>query len=179
MSRFALIDKITNIVTNIIMYDESQEYHDNTVYLIKSDVANIGNLYDKLNQTFIIQEVEIDIEILRSELLLKLSDNLKFHEEKGTVYNNNIFPTDNNSQVKYLAILLTATMDPTFTTVFKTMHGGGYVNLNAQEIMLLCDKIRQYIKKCYEHDDYLTNLINNATTKEELNNINVELGWPT
>lgn len=178
MSRFALIDNATNIVVNIIIYNESQEYHDKTVYLVKTDIGNIGNIYDKLNQTFIIPEVEVDIEIIRSNLLNNLSDNLKFHEEKGTEYNNNIFPTDNNSQVKYLAILLTATMDPTFTTVFKTTNGE-YVNLNAQEILLLCNKIREYIKKCYEHDDYLTNLIKNANNKEDLNSIDVQLGWPS
>lgn len=178
MSRFVVIDNDSNEVVNIIMYDEEHEYYDKTVYLVQSDTANIHDIYDKLSQTFNTPIIEIDIEVVRTNLLNNLSNALSIHENQGTYFNGSRFPTDNTAQVKYLAILLTATLDPTFTTVFKTMDGE-YINLTALDIMNLCNTIRNYIKNCYEHDDYLTSLIKNADTIDKLNAINIDLGWPS
>lgn len=178
MSRFAVIDNDSNEVVNIIIYDEEHEYYDKTVYLVQSDSANIHDIYDKLSQSFNTPIIEIDIEVVRTNLLNNLSNALTIHENQGTYFNGSRFPTDNTAQVKYLAILLTATLDPTFTTVFKTMDGE-YVNLTALDIMNLCNTIRGYIKNCYEHDDYLTTLIKNADTVDKLNAINIDLGWPS
>ena len=178
MSRFAVINKDTDIVTNIIIYDEKNEYYDKTVYLIKSDTANINDRYDKFTQSFIIPVIEIDIEELRNSLKTALNDSLTLHENNGVYYNGNKFSTDNNSQIKYLAILFTVSMDPTFTTVFKSMDDI-YVNLTATDIIGLTTTVREYIKKCYMHDDYLTSLIKDAKTIQELQSIDVNLGWPS
>jgi hypothetical protein len=82
MSRFAVIDNDTNEVTNIIMYDEEHEYYDKTVYLVQSDTANIHDTYDKLSQTFIAPIIEIDIEVVRTNLLNNLSNALTIHENQ-------------------------------------------------------------------------------------------------
>jgi len=178
MSRYAVIDNITNIIVNIIMYDEQHEYYDKTVYLVQTDSANIGDIYDKLSQSFSSPIIERNIEEVKASLIANLANTLTVHENAGVYYGENRFPTDNNSQIKYLAILLTATLDPTFTTVFKSMDGV-YVNLTSQEIFQLTNTIREYIKNCYIHDDYLTSLIKNANTLEELDAIDVNLGWPS
>lgn len=178
MSRYAVIDNVTNIIVNIIIYDEQHEYYDKTVYLVQTDSANIGDIYDKLSQSFSSPVIERNIEEVKASLITNLANTLTVHENAGVYYGENRFPTDNNSQIKYLAILLTATLDPTFITVFKSMDGV-YVNLTSQEIFQLTNTIREYIKNCYIHDDYLTSTIKNATTLEELDAIDVNLGWPS
>jgi hypothetical protein len=178
MSRYAVIDNVTNIIVNIIMYDEQHEYYDKTIYLVQTDSANIGDIYDKLSQSFSSPVIERNIEEVKASLITNLANTLTVHENAGVYYGENRFPTDSNSQIKYLAILLTATLDPTFITVFKSMDGV-YVNLTSQEIFQLTNTIREYIKNCYIHDDYLTSTIKNATTLEELDAIDVNLGWPS
>lgn len=43
--RFALIDRETNTVQNVIMLADASEWTDENFYVVQSDTANIGDTY--------------------------------------------------------------------------------------------------------------------------------------
>lgn len=170
--RYAVIKN--GIVVNIIILDSINDYTESECIVLETNSANIGDEYRDGN--FIPLNTET-IENIRSIMIENLAEQLVLAENKGITFNGNQFATDKDSQVKYLGILMSAMIDPTFNVNFKTMTFS-YVSLNASEIQALCMSVKTYIQQCFDKDDYYTQLIMSATTIEELNAIDLTQGWP-
>lgn len=176
--RYAVVDKATWTVLDVVMLDEALPEDDSTVY-VATATANIGYTYDAHLGTFAMPETRTgnSLEAHRSQRLGELAEYLHYAEDMGVQYNGHWFATDYHSQVKLLAILMSATMDPTFTTVFKTLNHT-YVTLQLTDIIGLCNAAKTYIATCYYVDSVHTQAIKDATTIEELDAIDLSQNWP-
>lgn len=173
--RCCLIDE-NNIVINIIVLNEPLPDTFNN-YKVIHELGNIGWTYNPETKTFITNTPTLTLEESREEKFEELASTLEQHEYGGVTYNGNRFATDKDSQIKYLGILVSAITDPNYTVQFKTLDKS-YVELNALEVNQLCMTVKNHIQNCFNNDARLTELIKSATTVEELNNIDLDSGWP-
>ncbi len=175
--RYAVVDKTTWTVVDVVMLEQALPEDDTTSY-VPSASANIGYTYDAGAGTFSMSEPGIiSLEAHRIQRLEELGEYLKYAEDMGVQYNGHWFATDHHSQVKLLAILMSVTMDPAFSTVFKTLNNE-YVTLQQPDITGLCNAAKTYIATCYYVDSMHTEAIKGATTTEELNAIDLSQNWP-
>ena len=176
MIRCAILDPITRIVANVILLNDEDQVTD-PINMKLTEQASIGDIYDDVNNSFTAQVVVRDLETERQNKLTELGNMLNEREFAGVWYNNNRYATDRDSQIKYLGILMSATMDPTYTINFKTLDSS-YVNLAAQDILNLTTAVKSYITECYNNDDDLTKQIKTANDLTTIDAIDVTKGWP-
>ncbi len=174
--RFAVVSPTSNVVIDVVMLDATPEDTDSIVY-VASDTANIGDEYDKGAGTFSTPTPPISMEELRQEKRTELSEYLRYAENMGFVYDGKWFSSDNNSQVKLIAVLMSASIDSKFTTVFKTLDQE-YVTLDAMGIIMLCNAAKQYIAACFRQDSEYTAKISTAATVDDLLALDFSKGWP-
>jgi len=172
-----MINKQTNIVENVVLLVQSSELVSDSIFVIETEVGNIGDTYNVVTGAFEPTIQQPPLEQIREEAIKRLSTKLTDAEMKGIIYEGNRFATDANSQVKYLGILLSSMLDSNYSVNFKTMDNT-YVNLNATQVSALCMSVKSYIQSCYDHDAQLLSSLMSATTVEEINNVNLDAGWP-
>jgi hypothetical protein len=169
--RCAVIDLSNNNVINIVMVEQATGSN-----MIPSDSADIGYVYDSVTGTFSCPNTET-LEEVRLKKLNALGSYLTAAQNAGAIYNGNVFATDESSQIKYLGIMMYATMDSAYETAFKTVDKQ-YVILKNQDVIGLCNTVKQHIQLCFINDAQLTHRIQTASTIEELNAIDITQGWP-
>jgi hypothetical protein len=174
--RYAVVSTADGVVVDVVMRDVAPTDTEAVTY-VASDTANIGDDYEPATGAFSTPTVPVSLEELRQELRTELAEYLRYAEAMGFVYDGKWFASDNNSQIKLLAVLMSASMDPQFTTVFKTLDQG-YVTLDAVGIAMLCNAAKQYIAACYQRDSEHTATITAAATVEELHALDFSGGWP-
>lgn len=91
----------------------------------------------------------------------------RYEKEIAGVYG---IKTDRESQAMLTAAVLQATLDPTYTLNWKTIDGT-FVTLSAQEVTVVGTVVRTYIQSQFDEELRLNMLIDNVTTKEELDEI--------
>jgi len=182
--RYAFIDS-NNIIQYILTCNSNFVLDGYVAVLDNDESANIG--YTFSNNSFIAPIPEFSN--YQQSLLDNLSTQLTAQEAAGVMYESNLFPTDANSQIKYLGLaynsqirylgdtITTATI-PNFTTNFKTLNNG-YVTLTSDDILNLSMAVNSYITAVNANDELLLNQINSASNTVQLLSIDVTQGWPT
>jgi hypothetical protein len=162
------------VVVNVVRCDPASDAVSG-FDVVPSEVAQIGDAYDAGANAFSRPPPPpITLEDKKAELVALVTKQRQMKEVAGCLYEGNMFYTDNDSQVKFLGILLTAITDPSFSTTFKTMSGA-FVHLNNDDIRGVSQAVRQHIQSCYEEEAYLLYQVNNATTMEQLTAIEMVL----
>lgn len=176
--RCALINN-DGIVENIVMMEENcKELESNQVQIIPAELpVCIGDFFDFEKMQFSAKLLERgDLEEVRQQKISELAQELINAQHSGTVFEGNTFATDNDSQIKYMGVLIGAMLDPNYTVDFKTTDKK-YVNLNHDQVMRLCMTVKAHVEHCFQNDKLLTDKILSAKTVEELDNIDLKVGW--
>lgn len=164
---YAIIDE-NNFVVATTLADDNFVVPGHVV--IQTDQASVG---DQFVDGIIIKPTE-SFEETKQKKLNQLSDQLSTLEAQGVSYNGNMYATDKDSQVKYLAILLASMMDPSYNVKFKTL-ANTYVDLNVTQIRELCDAVKLHVQQCFDRDALYTQQIMAAQSKEELDAIDLAI----
>lgn len=117
------------------------------------------------------------LECLRLFLMTVVQDRRQESEALGVNVNGNIFSTDVASQVKYVGILVYASMDRAYSGTWKTQNNG-FVTLDAAGVVVMCMYVMAYIQVCFAWEQYVLAQIAAATTVEQLQAIDFETGRP-
>ena len=109
--------------------------------------------------------------------------NLRWSKEnKGITYANNIFATDRESRVNYVGALTQASANNQYTVRWKVYSiddkKSKFVTLDANDVIYIYSYGIDYITKCFDKEDELIELINQANTLNTLININITSDWP-
>lgn len=98
-------------------------------------------------------------------------------EDMGVNVNGNIFSTDVASQIKYVGIMVYASMDKTYTGSWKTVNNG-FVSLDASGVVVMCMFVMAYIQVCFAWEQSVLYQIEAATTVAQLQQIDLTTGRP-
>lgn len=98
-------------------------------------------------------------------------------EEKGVMVYGVSFTTDVASQIKYVGILVYASMDRGYTGTWKTATGD-FITMNAADIVVMAMHVMAYIQVCFAWEQYVLAQIRAATTVQQLQDIDLESGVP-
>jgi len=151
-----LNDNIINFHTNegnIIIPVESREQ-------LESILEAPTNLYDSV------------MEVMKHDKKNEIANTRYNAEIKGVQYGNMFIKTDRESRLAFIELYNRAKEDVNYSCSFKAING--WFNITAEDIIVINDLIRQYVQDCFDVENYLMQQVEQATTIEELENIDVE-----
>lgn len=94
----------------------------------------------------------------------------RYNEEISGVNVNGIeIDTERDSQALITGAALAAFQDNTYTLKWKAK--GGFIVLNASEVIQIANFVREHVQKCFNREAECIELINNANSIEELDSI--------
>lgn len=117
---------------------------------------------------------EPTLDELKERKIQQISNNRYIKEINGYSYKDNIIDTDDRSKLLLSNCLLNAQLDPNYNVEWKCKNNQ-YITLNSNEIISLCRNISLWIETLFKKEKDLINMINNATTKEEIEKINWDI----
>lgn len=176
--RVALLDADTRAVLNIVLLDDADEVGPDAVVLRDGTAVDMGDTYDDATGSFSPIVRPVALEEARAAKLASLAQTLTEAQAAGTTFGGDRFATDNDSQLKFMGILLGAMLDPAYEIEFKTLDKT-YVRFGHDEVIALCMTVKAHVTACFQNDRRLTEAIKAAGTVEELDAIDVSAGWPT
>jgi len=91
------------------------------------------------------------------------------YEISGITFHDVHITTDREDQAMITATALSAVLDPTATTVWKGANG--YLTLKASEILEMARAVADHVESAFIEEKRLVELIDSATTEEELSSI--------
>ena len=91
------------------------------------------------------------------------------YEISGITFHDVHITTDREDQAMITATALSAVLDQTYTTVWK--GADGYLTLNASEILEMARAVADHVESAFAEEKRLVELIDSATTEEELSSI--------
>lgn len=92
-------------------------------------------------------------------------------EIAGTTVNGITIDTGRDSQALITGAALAAVIDSDYSLNWKT--GSGFIHLTAPEIIAVAQAVRAHVQSCFDREGELAALVDAATTKEELDAIEV------
>lgn len=98
-------------------------------------------------------------------------------EEGGTVFNGAPLATDRVTQTKLTAAYVKATANPDYVIADWKFAPGVFGTLNAATIIAAANAVEAHIQACFTRESELTAAIL-AANPEQLDAINLNLGWP-
>jgi len=115
---------------------------------------------------------EVDFETLKQAKQFEIANTRYNAEIKGVQYGNMFIKTDRESRLAFIELYNRAKEDVNYSCSFKAING--WFNITAEDIIVINDLIRQYVQDCFDVENYLMQQVEQATTIEELENIDVE-----
>lgn len=120
-------------------------------------------------------------------LLNQIADIRWSKESSGIIYNNHVFLTDAQSRINYLAALMQAQVDPTYSVIWKARvetdnvmeSTASFITLSASDIITITQSGIDYITKCFDNEKTLGEAINSATSLDDLLLIDLQSNWPS
>jgi len=141
----------------------------------------------KIGDDFLVRKtynvIDKDLEVIREERKQELKYLRKQYEFSGINYNLNgttiQISTTAESVRKLTAIFvaITNSIRPE-DSKFKTMDKG-YLIINNADTKLICETVLGFVGECYNKESEYLDLINSATTIQDLISINFNIGWST
>lgn len=125
---------------------------------------------------------ELELSLAKLQKLNYLASFRYDREISGIIYANNIFATDRQSRVNYVGALTQASANNQYTVRWKVYsiddEKSKFVTLDANDVIYIYSYGIDYITKCFDKEDELIELINQANTLNTLININITSDWP-
>jgi hypothetical protein len=128
------------------------------------------------------QYQDISLESAKTKKIDDLASVRYTKENTGIVYANNIFTTDRDSRVNYVGALTQASANNQYTVRWKAISEetskSTFVTLSANDIIYIYSYGIDYITKCFDREDELIQIIEEANTLNSLISINLSSDWP-
>lgn len=140
--------------------------HEETEVMVKSTWASCNNSW--------MSNAE---DVLKEAMTTRVQDLRRDAEVNGVTIDGNVFATDPNSQIKYVAALLHCTRNPGFIASWKTLNNG-FINIDSNKISIVYVTVFTYIQLCFAWEQAMLAKVMNASTVSELTNINLAEGKP-
>lgn len=93
-------------------------------------------------------------------------------ETSGTTVENMPVNTERDSQALLTGAALQAMLDPNYTVRWKTE--GGFVDLDAQQIIALATAVRAHVQACFDREAELVAAVEDGSYTESM----LDEGWP-
>lgn len=93
-------------------------------------------------------------------------------ETSGTTVDGMPVNTERDSQALLTGAALQAMLDPNYTVRWKT--AGGFVDLDAQQIIGLASAVRAHVQACFDREAELVAAVEDGSYTEEM----LSAGWP-
>lgn len=94
-------------------------------------------------------------------------------EAAGITVNGMALSTDRDSQALLTSAALAAVIDPAYKCQWKTV--GGFVDLDAQQIVSLASAMRAHVQACFDREAALLDALEAGTYTDDL----LDQGWPS
>jgi len=179
--RAAVVRLLDNVVENIIVADADTDAppREDVILVNVDDTVKVGWMKDA--NGFVDPNPFVPPVLSLAELKSRKADVLAAKrweiETGGTVFNGFPVGTDPESQTKYIGAVVGAQIDPNVSVKWK-MSDGTFVQLNAQAIVGLAMTVRAHVQACFDREAVLRAEIDAAQTAEELDAIDITVGWP-
>lgn len=121
---------------------------------------------------------EPTLDEVKESMLQQLAERRWQAEESGTLINGVRINTDRQSQSKLIAAYVKSLQDNTYIIESWKVAPGVFITLNAQTIIAIGNAVEDHVQACFHNEKVLTNQIVTATTKAELFQIDLNIGWP-
>lgn len=164
-------------IINVIVLDDDNNLLEELTVVPFNETVDYN--FEEYTYNYTTQQLEytpIDLTEIRNRKKTELASIRWENENKGTTFAGLAIPTDNITQTKILGAVLASNLDPNYTVKWKT--AAGFIELNAVQITTLAQVIREHIQKCFDNEAALIQLIDYSTTREEIESINLNEGWP-
>lgn len=119
---------------------------------------------------------DIPLDDIKTEKKQYVSDRKWVEEGSGFTYLGLPFASDDRAQLKYMGIVMAAQMNPSYSVNFKAADGN-FIDLSAAQAVGLAMAARAHVQHCFDNESRIKDLIDAATTFEELDAIDLESGW--
>lgn len=116
-------------------------------------------------------------EQLRQNKLVELANKRWEKETGGTTFNGMPLATDTVSQTKYVGAVVAAQISPLMTLKWK-LSDGSFIDLDATTITQVAMAVRSHIQACFDKEAEYIELIKLAANQEDLDAIDINIGWP-
>jgi hypothetical protein len=130
------------------------------------------------NGNWVIRTALPTFEELKTQKLNDLANKRWQKEIGGIIFNGMSLATDIESQTKYVGAVVGAQLDPN-TVVNWKMADGSFVELDAAGITAVAMAVRSHIQTCFDIESAYRELIELAVDKDDLNLIDISVGWPS
>jgi hypothetical protein len=128
------------------------------------------------NGNWIIRIALPTFEQLKAQKLNALANKRWNVETGGITFNSMSLATDITSQTKYIGAVVGAQIDPT-TVVNWKMADGSFIELDAAGITTVAMAVRSHIQTCFDTESAYRELIELAVDKDDLDLIDINVGW--
>jgi hypothetical protein len=122
---------------------------------------------------------EPTLEQVKSEMLQLLAERRWIAEEAGTMLNGNPVLTDRETQAKLTAVYVKAIQNSSYVIESWKFGIGVFQTLDAPAIIAIADAVEVYVQACFRNEALLSDRIISAVSKEDLDQIDINEGWPT
>jgi hypothetical protein len=130
------------------------------------------------NDNWVIRTALPTLSELKAQKIAKLA-NVRWQKETGGMsFNGMPLSTDVVSQTKYIGALVGVQIDP-LTTLNWKLSDGTFVTLDAAAITAVAMAVRAHIQACFDNEATIRATIEIADDQEELDLIDINVGWPT
>lgn len=121
---------------------------------------------------------EPTLDELKQQKLQALAELRWEAEEGGTTFNGINVLTDRTTQAKLTAAYVKASNDSSYVIENWKFAPGLFMTLDAQLIISIANAVETHVQSCFTHEAQLSTQILSTTTREELNLIDINQGWP-
>lgn len=104
----------------------------------------------------------------------------RWEEETGGIVVNNLpLRTDGQSQNRVSQLVTTVQADPAADNFDFEAQPGNWIVVSRDEAIVIGKAVSQHVQSCFTNCKNLHEQVNSALTIEEINNIDISIGWPT
>jgi hypothetical protein len=130
------------------------------------------------NGNWVIRTALPTFAVLKQQKLDQLATLRWQKETGGMTFNSMLLSTDAVSQTKYIGAVVGVQIDP-LTTLNWKLSDGAFVTLDAAAITAVAMAVRGHIQACFDNEATIRATIEIADDQEELDLIDLNVGWPT
>lgn len=163
------------LVTNVILLPDN--FTGNTwggKQLVLSDIASIGDSY--IDGEFVKPVVELQLDNERNRLKALVKAKRDALELAGFPYMGKVFDSDPRSFYRITTANDAASKDSSFVIDWKTQDNS-FITLNAVEMQGVMPALAGFGAVIFANSNRLKEALDNASTIEELNAIDITEGW--
>ena len=121
--------------------------------------------------------LEFDLNLVKLSFKINLSNIRDSASSIGIMYEGNKFYSGPGSNNYFLGSINYLNISSKTELSWKTMNGN-YVTVSLSDLNNLFELNSDFIEACFSHESVLLGEIDNATTIEELESIDLNAGWP-